>query len=343
VFDNILVSRSSNFSFQDITVQHYLQPGERDVSQAVRVQSSRDISFVGMDVHGTLNNNANDDGNGMWVTSSSRIAVLDSSFRELNNAAVFGAGSDIVFAGNRINMAREGINLAQIDGALVERNFITKIVPNLARGDHGDAIQVHAGGDARSSNDLTIRHNVIKVDSSTHGIYVSNEKGARGFVHTNVVIDNNYYEGNARHGITVSFGENVTVTNNTVRDIGIGGLVPAINIGAVRNGLIEDNIAPLLIGVTDRGNRNVTWTDNIDVWDRLRGAGVSESSLFSSPVGSSDLDFAALNVRSGTAAAAQGIGFASISQIGDISASAGAILAAYLPQFDAHTPHVAIV
>jgi hypothetical protein len=343
VFENLLVSRSSNHSFQDITVQHYLQPGERDVSQAVRVQSSRDISFVGMDVHGTLNNNPNDDGNGLWVVASSRVAVLDSSFRDLNNAVVFGTGSDIVLAGNRISMAREGINLSQIDGALVERNFITNILPNHARGDHGDAIQIHAGGAALSSNDLTIRSNVIKTGTSgSHGIYVNNEKGGRGFVHTNVVIDNNYYEGNARHGITVSFGENVTVTNNTVRDIGSGGLVPAINIGSVRNGLIDDNIAPLLLTM-GTSNRNVTWSDNIDVWDRQFRTGVSDSSLFSKPVGSTDLDFSSLNVRGGTAAAAQGIGFAGISQIGDISASSGAMLAAYLPQFDAHTPHVVML
>lgn len=344
VFESLLVSRSSNFAFQDIEVAHYLQPGERDVAQAVRVQASRDISFVGMDVHGTLNNNPNDDGNGLWVVNSNRIAVLDSTFRELNNAAIFGTGSDIIFAGNRISSAREGLNLAQIDGGLVERNYISQILPNTARGDHGDAIQVHAGGTALSSNDLTIRHNVIKAGTSAaHGVYVNNEKGALGFVHTNIVIDSNYYEGNARHGITVGYGENITVTNNTVRDIGSGGLVPAINIANVRNGFVDDNIAPMFFGGTDRSNSNVTWGDNIDVWDRLRGIGVSESSLFAKAVGSSDLDFASLNVRGGTAAAAQGIGFAAVSDIGDIKAGAAAVLAAYLPQFDAHTPHVVMV
>lgn len=344
VFDGLVVSRSSNFSFQDIEVAHYLQAGERDFVQAVRVQTSRDISFVGMDVHGTLNNNPNDDGNGLWVMSSSRIAVLDSSFHDLNNAVVFGTGSDIVFAGNRISMAREGMNLSQIDGALVERNYISDIFPNTARGDHGDAIQVHAGGAARSSNDLTIRHNVIKTGTTgTHGIYVNNEKGALGLTHSDVVIDSNYYEGNARHGITVNFGDGVTVTNNTVRDIGSGGLVPAITVTNSRNAMIDDNIAPLLLGTTDRKNSNVTWGDNIDVWDRLRGTGIDESSLFESPVGSNDLDFAALNVRGGSAAAAQGIGFAAINGIGDINASSGAMLAAYVPQFDAHSAHIVMV
>ena len=343
VFNDLIISRSSNFVFQDIEVAHYLQPGERDFVQAVRVQMSRDISLVGIDVHGTLNNDPNDDGNGLWVTGSSRVAVLDSTFRDLNNAVVFGTGSQIVFAGNSVGMAREGLNLSQIDGALVERNYFTQILPNASRGDHGDAIQVHAGGTALSSNNLTIRGNVIKVAAGTHGIYVNNEKGAQGLAHTNIVIDDNYYEGNARHGITVNHARNVTVTDNSVRDIGSGGLVPAINISNVRNGLIDDNIAPLLLGGNDRGSSNVTWSDNIDLWDRQFRIGVADSSLFAKPVGSNDLDFSALNVRGGTAAAAQGIGFAAVAGIGDIKAGAAAMLAAYLPQFDAHTPHVVMV
>lgn len=345
VFEGLLVSRTSNYMFQDIEVAHYLEPRESDVSQAVRVQAARNITFIGLDVHGTLNNTPNDDGNGFWAVASSRIAVLDSTFRELNNAVVFGNANDVIFAGNTISMAREGMNLSQTNEALVERNYITQILPNAARGDHGDAIQVHAGGSSTGSSNLTFRGNVIKVGTSgTHGIYVANEKGPRGFTHDNIVIDNNYYEGNARHGITVNWGSNVTVTNNTVRDIGSGGLVPAVNIYNVRNGLIDDNIAPLFLGVTERnnGNSGVTWSDNIDVMDRLRNVGVTETSLFSSGVNNSSLDFSSLNVRGNHSAASQGIGFSAFDGIGDFKASAGAILAAYLPQFDTHATHTMI-
>jgi hypothetical protein len=345
MFDSLVVSRSSNFTFNDIDVSRIISsPAMADFGAAVRVQFSNSITFVGIDVHGSLNNNPNDDGNGLLSTQSNRIAVLDSTFRDLNNAVVLGRATDVIFAGNTINGTREGLNLAQVDGALVERNFFTNIVPDMTRGDHGDAIQLHSNGAAGVSNDVTIRGNVIKTTAGTHGIYLNNEKAALGVVHTNIVVDNNYYEGNARHGITVNAAENVTITNNTLRDIGYGGWVPAINVWNVRNGLVEDNIAPLLIGTAARSNNtNVTWANNIDLWDRQFRVGVSDSSLFSTPTESRNLDFSSLEVRSGTMAAARGIGFDAVSDIGDIKAGSAAVLAAYLPQFDALTPHIVMV
>jgi nitrous oxidase accessory protein NosD len=344
VIQGLVISRSSNFVFQDLEIAHTLRAGETEAFRAIRVQLSKDISFVGLDVHGSLDGNINNDGNGFSSLGSSRIAVLDSTFHELNIGAIFGDGEDVIFAGNSVHDTREGINLAAIKDGLVERNFFTNIIPNLAKGDHGDAIQVHAGGTAASSSDLTIRNNVIKIGFvGTHGIYVNNEKGALGQTHKNIVIEDNYYEGNARHGITVNYAQNVVVKDNTVRDTGALGLVPAINISNVKNGVITENIAPLLLGEGTTGNVGVAWTSNIDVFDRLRSVGVSENSLFSSRPGGTSLDFSTLEAKAGSSAAAQGIGFAHIDGIGDIRASSAAIVAAYLPQFDNHYAHAVMV
>jgi hypothetical protein len=344
VINRLVVSRSSNFTFEDVDFHNPLRPGETEAVRAVRVQLSNDINFVGVDVYGSLNNNINDDGNGIAFASSSRVSVLDSTFKQLNVAAIFSEGSDVIFAGNTISDVREGVNIAQIDGALVERNFITRVVPDFSRGDHADAIQVHAGGRFTSSNDIVIRSNVIKLGTTTaQGIYINNEKGAQGAFHTNITVEDNYYEGNARHGITVNYGSNLSVHDNTVRDIGTLGLVPAIYVMNSKNAVIDDNIAPLLLGMTRAGNTNTVWSDNIDVWDRLQKVGVADSSLFAAPVGSKDLDFSSLNVRPGSIAAAHGIGFAAIDGIGDIKASASAVMAAYLPQFDLHLAHAVMV
>lgn len=344
VLDSVIVSRSSNFTFSNFEVSHPLKAGEGENFTMVRVQFSRDITFVDMNVHGSLNNNPNDDGKGFTSKASSRIAVLDSTFSELNVAAGFGRGSDIIFAGNTINNAREGLNVVQIDGGLVERNFISNILPDASRGDHGDAIQVHAGGQATSSNDLIFRGNVMKLgNSASHGIYINNEKGDQGLVHTNITVEGNYYEGNARHGITVNYAHNVAVHDNTVRDVGTRGLAPAILITKVTNGVIQDNIAPLLLGDRAGGNINTVWKNNIDVWDRLQKIGVADSSLFSSPVDSKDIDFSSLNARSGSFAATKGIGFVAIDSIGGFKAGSDAVMAAYLPQFDHMQPHAVMV
>lgn len=344
VFETMRITRSSNLNFVDIDVHHPLAAGEADFSAAVRLTSARDIAFVGVDFSGSLNNNPHDDGNGFWAQGSERIAVLDSTFREFNVAAIFPKTSELIFAGNTIDTVREGINLSEVDGALVERNFITRVLPDESKGDHPDAIQVHAGGSAGSSANITIRSNVLKLaDSDAQGIFIRNEKAKSGALHENITVEDNYYEGNSRHGITVSDTTDVLVAGNTVRDAGTMGLAPAININNVRGGVIENNIAPMLLTSSSTPNSNVTWSDNIDVWDRKQLKGVSEDALFSTAVGSKDIDFSALNVRGGSAAASQGIGFAAIEGIGDLKASASAVMAAYLPQFDHHSSHPVLV
>lgn len=344
VFESLIVSRSSNFTFEDFDVKHELQAGEPDFALGARVMASRNINFVGVDFYGSRNGNPNDDGSGLAVQDSNRVAVLDSTFQEFNVAGIFSRTTDLIFAGNSVSDVREGINLAQVDGALVERNYFTRITPDLARGDHADAIQVHAGGAFGSSQDLTIRSNVLKLgDSTSQGIFIRNEKARTGAMHKDITIEDNYYEGNSRHGVTLNDTIGAEVSGNTIRDMGTMGLAPGLNIANVRNAVIEGNIAPLLLTSRTLPNTDVTWRDNIDVWDRVQRSGVSDESLFSTKVGSGDMDFSSLNVRAGSIAAVQGIGFAAVDNIGDLKASAAAVIAAYLPQFDAHLPHVAML
>jgi parallel beta-helix repeat protein len=344
VFRTLQFSKVSNFTIEDVDVSNPLAPGQPDFTAAIRVTSARDITFVGVDVAGSRNGNSHDDGSGIVAQNSSRIAVLDSTFTDLNRAAVFARVDDVVFAGNTIREVREGLNIAEIDGALVERNYFTRVMPNLARGDHADAIQVHAGGAFGSSQDLTIRSNVLKLgDSTAQGIFIRNEKARTGAMHKDITIEDNYFEGNSRHGITLNDTIGAEISGNTIRDMGTMGLAPGLNVANVRDGVIEDNIAPLLLTSPTLPNTNVVWRDNIDVWDRVQRSGVSDASLFSTKVGSGDMDFSSLNVRVSSIAAVQGIGFAAVDGIGDLKASAAAVMAAYLPQFDAHLPHVAML
>jgi hypothetical protein len=344
VFETLKFARVNNFTVEDVDVHHVLRPGERDFSPAIRIDNSANLTFVGLDVFGSLNNNPNDDGVGIWSQNSSRVAVLDSTFRELNNAAVFPYARGLVFAGNTISDVREGINISQVDDVLIERNFITRVMPNTARGDHADAIQLHAGGVFTTSSDIVIRSNVMLLgDSEAQGIFLTSQKASRGQLHSNITVQDNYYEGNSRHGITVTDTINVEISGNTIRDMGTRGLAPALNTGNIRGGLVEENIAPLLLPSRTAPSTDLVWRNNIDVWDRVQRAGVADSSLFDTPVGSRTLDFSTLNVRAGTTAANQNIGFEAVDHIGDIKTSTAAMIAAYMPMFDNITAHTALV
>ncbi|MFZ4689894.1 MAG: right-handed parallel beta-helix repeat-containing protein [Polymorphobacter sp.] len=339
VFDNLYLTRVSNFTIMDIDVHHILKSTERESDPALRVLLSDNVNLVGIDFTGSLNGNHFDDGNGLVVDSSSRVTVLDSTFRQFNNGAVFTRSSDVIFAGNSVKEVREGVNISQVDGGLFERNFITDIGGDRAKGDHTDAFQVHAGGNSRSSNDLAFRSNVIitGTDSGGQGIYIHNEQGAsRGLTHTNISIENNYYQGNFRNAIAVNYTDGVVISGNTVRDGGGIGIPPAIMISNLSNATIDHNIAPLLLTRAGSVNSNVIWSDNIDVWDSTTQRGVSVASVFGAMQGTGNLDFSALEARAGSTAQSRDIGFEAVAGIGNLSGSAAAQLAAYVPQFDSH-------
>jgi hypothetical protein len=344
VFDSLKLTRVSNFVIADVDIHHVSKPGEPEWVAAATVNLSDHISFVGVDFTGSLNGNANDDGNGMMITSSSRVAVLDSTFQQFNNAIVVGRTDDIIVAGNTIREAREGVNISQVNGGLFENNLVTDINPDLSKGDHSDAFQVHAGGMAAVSNDLVFRSNVMLfggsgVGGGAQGIYIHSEKGAKlGLSHTNIVVENNYYEGNFRHAIGASFVENIIVSGNTIRDGAGAGIPPGITTSNLRNAIIDNNITPIYDARrgASAASVNVAMSNNVDLWDSTTKAGVGDASIFAAAVNSGNIDFSSLEVRAGSSAALLNAGFHSTGGIGNLSGDTAMLLAAYLPQFNHH-------
>jgi hypothetical protein len=331
VFGSLRLTRVNNFVISDVDVVNPLQAGEREWTVASAINLSSNISLVGVDFRGSMNGNHLDDGNGLAITNSSRIAVLDSSFQQFNNATVIGNVSDIIFAGNTIREVREGVNMSRIDGGLFERNFLTDISPDPSKLDHSDAFQVHSAGGI-ASNDLVFRSNVIMADSQ--GIFIKSETAARGVFHSNIVVENNFYEGNARNAISVTHAGNVEITNNSVVHGEGPGLVPGIVVGGVTNALVTDNIAPLFTSRGDWQSTNLTMTGNIDTWDPATRRGISVASVFSEPRGSGEIDFSRLDARGAAGVDVTGIGFRAVEGIGDLGGSAATQLATYVPQFD---------
>lgn len=331
VLGSLRLTRVNNFVISDIDVVNPLAAGERDSAVAASINHSNNISLVGVDFRGSMNGNHFDDGNGLAVTNSSRIAVLDSTFQQFNNAAVIGNVSDIIFAGNTVREVREGVNLSRIDGGLFERNFLTSITPDGSKSDHSDAFQVHSAA-GFASNDLVFRSNVILADAQ--GIFIKSETAARGVFHSNILVENNFYEGNFRNAISVTHASNVVITDNSVREGEGPGLAPAIVVGAVTNAVVSNNIAPMITSRADWQSSNVTLANNIDTWDSAQRAGVALSNVFQTATVSGAIDFARLDATGSAAVDVTGIGFRAVAGIGDLGGSAQLQLATYLPQFD---------
>lgn len=336
VFRSLNMMNSSNIVIQDIDINRPLALGASQNSYAVNVGRASNITFVGIDVSGSMNNDARDDGLGMSLNGS-RISVIDSTFTQLRTA-VAAAGSDFLFAGNTITQVRQGMTIRSMTRALVDSNYAADFQSDYDKKEHPDVFQVHSGSGANASSELIFRNNVMLPGANgfVGGIYIQSEAYVTGRLdqrHDNIIIENNYYEGNYRHAITVNNADDVIISNNTVRTGVNVGLVPAINLWDVRGALVEGNISPMFLESNTRPSTGIVYANNIDTWDVKTKKGLDAAQLFSSE-GEGDLDFARFNTVTNSAAALAGAGFHAVGEIGNLSGTAAAQMAGWLPGFD---------
>jgi hypothetical protein len=336
VFRTLNIMNSSNIIIEDIDIKRPLAPGASQDSYAVNVGKASNITFVGIDVSGSMNNDARDDGLGMSLNGS-RISVIDSTFTQLRTA-VAAAGSDFLFAGNTITQVRQGMTIRSMTRAVIDSNYAADFQADYDKKEHPDVFQVHSGSGANASSELIFSNNVMLPGANgfVGGIYIQSEAYLLGRLdqrHENILIENNYYEGNYRHAITVNNADDVTISNNTVRTGVNEGINPAINIWDVTGALVENNISPMFLENELRPSTGVVYENNIDTWDSKTKKGIDASQLFGS-VGEGDLDFSRFNVVTGSAAALAGAGFHAVAEIGNLSGTAAAQIAAWLPSFD---------
>ena len=334
VFKTIKLTNVTNLTIEDIDIRNPIAPGA-DMKPGLAINKSTNIVISGMDLSGSLNGNSFDDAHGAIIVGSSHVSILDSTFRQTRAAVVFNRDDNIIFAGNSITEGREGVNIGEVNHGLFERNYLTNMQPNYLGGDHPDNFQVQSGGPNGASNDLAFRNNVMIEGTSGFigGIYVHSEKNDIGVRHTNISIENNYYQSTYRHGISVSNTDGLVISGNTVLNSARIGVDAAIMVADVKGALIDRNIAPLLIDRQDFPSTGVTWRNNIDVWDARTKVGIAQSALFA-PIGTGEIDFAALGTLAGGAGARIGAGFHSVTGIGNLTGNLAAQIAAYVPQFD---------
>ncbi len=315
VLTGLRIADSSGIVFNDIDIHRVLAPGEADFVQATYVSRSSRIGFIGVDFTGSLDNNAWNDGVGLRVSYSNDVRVVDSTFEQLNNAAVFDHDTGLIVVGNSVAAVREGFDFAAVHDVVIAQNKFTAFQPNWQKSDHSDAIQFWNSGVDEGSTHIAIRDNVILqgANNGVQGIFIRAENAA--FRHSDFVIENNLYNGDARHGITVTGTNGAVVRGNTVTSAPGGYLEAGINIGNTSNVVVERNIAPLLL---DNGNNSaLVWRDNLDIWDSKTGRGTALSGVFAGTATGGDI--AAYALKAAGAAAALHAGFANLDGIGAAS------------------------
>ncbi len=332
IFDSVKIVNSDHITLQSVGVQHILAANEPLYSQAIAVTKSSWIAFAGISVSGSLNGSSFDDGNGIGFSVVDHVSVVNSTFRQLRVGMTFTTASDVVVAGNTITEAREGIDMQNVHGVLLERNYLTNMQPNYAAGDHPDNFQISTGYNGAASSDVTFRDNVMIQGNSGFigGIFIRSEAVAAGVRHSNITISNNYYEGTYRNAITVANTDGVVATNNTVLSGPKDGLAASINILDVHGAMVANNISPLLLG--SAANAGVTYAGNVAVWDAKTKTGIDVAAIFDvRDAGSSDLG--QLSPIAASATGLSGAGFHANGPAGYLAGPVDAMLAPYQSLF----------
>lgn len=334
---SLSIQRSSNIAIADVDISRPTLANERPgTTNAVTIGSSRGISLTGIDLTGSLDNNASNDGLGINLQASQRVAILDSTFRQFRTAIVVTNAQDVIVAGNTITETREGVNMSGVRNGLFERNLVRDLQPDYAGGDHPDAFQVHTTSRLASAN-LMFRDNVVLEGSTPGGIggfMIGNETWMEGTRHQNISIVNNFYQSTFRHGVSISGASNVLIDNNTVIDSARAGVQAGIVVLRVDNAQVTDNLAAVF--TVDQSTRVIS-TNNIDVWDARSQKGMAAGLLFASDVAAGRASAASnLGPLAGSIADQRDIGYHATGLVGDLGSdhAAAAIAGSYMRMFD---------
>jgi Ca2+-binding RTX toxin-like protein len=205
---DLSVTHSSGITFSNLE----LTP---KADNAFSVSSSQDIHFDHLNVHGSLDNNPQNDVMAFLIRSSQSVSVTNSEFQQLHHALQHLDDDGLTFTGNSFHdLQIDAIRGGGSSDVTVSHNTFTNFFPK--DGDHGDAIQFWTTNTTASVHDITIADNVFLRGAGqvAQGIFLADEVGNLQYQH--VQITGNYIIGGMFNGIMVSDGNDVTISDNVV-------------------------------------------------------------------------------------------------------------------------------
>lgn len=258
--EQLVLDKVSNLKFENVELGRALADGENHSTSFVSVFNSSGISFDGVHVHGSLDDNAQNDGYGMDVRNSSAIDIRNSEFEQLGRGIKFLSTTDINIVNNHVHDIRtDGMNFFQVNGVNIDRNYLHDFYP--AALDHADAIQFMSKGATRSSTDIRLTNNVILQGDGvgTQGIFIKDEN-AGALPYERVHIANNLVYTSMYNGITVAHGRDVEIIGNTSLSATRDGIKTRIWIHHVDGARVEGNVTDAFLNIE---SNEVIAVDNV--------------------------------------------------------------------------------
>lgn len=256
----LTVKNSSHLVFKSLEIGRPLKVGEANFALFGIFADVSHITLDGVFVHGSLDGNAGNDGNGIGFRDSNHVTVKNSRFEQVGRGLQIGTTTDVLVQNNVFtNIGLDGMNFAEVQRVVIEGNKLSNFFPQ--PGDHPDAIQFWTYGTTRVSSDIVIRNNEIFQGDGRgiQGIFLGEELGTLPY--TNVTIENNLvYIHDGYNGIALDHGVNISVIGNTVLGDPNDNEKERILLQNVTGGIVKNNLAEQLIDTTNSG---VSFSNNV--------------------------------------------------------------------------------
>ena len=327
IFSGFTFYQTSNFRMDNIVFSRQLPNGEPLPSTSVFVKNGTNISFSSCEFSGTKDSNANNDGLMLFITASNKILVFNSQFLQSRTSALLQNSDNVFFLRNHLTQSREGLNIDGIKYGYIERNLFTEIAPNIASGDHSDAIQMYIGTPLRQSDGINILANaMILNDAQTQGIFIQRSNANTTKMHSAIIIRENIYYGGMRQGIWVEDSNSVLIEKNTT--VGATGFSyqPAVYLKNVLSSTVRKNISHFYIYESPV---SPVASANIDLADAVYPTGPSAQTQFQGTVSGRDPALTNFRTLAGSAAAIAGAGAFVYGDIGLVKGTDAAVESLY--------------
>jgi Ca2+-binding RTX toxin-like protein len=246
VVNNLFAYNDTGLIFKD------LELARSATTTRYEVNTSSNITLDGLYVHGSLDDNPANDGNGITVRGSHNVTIENSEFQQLYSGLSHLKDDGLIVRGNYFHqMAMDGMRGGGSSNVTVDQNFFTDF--NRDGGAHTDAIQFWTTNEKTSAHDITVTNNVVlgSVGTSMQGVFLGEETGVLPY--QNVDISGNMILGSQWNGIYNTNGVNVSVTDNTV--VATSSSMSAwIKLASIEGATLSNNVSTSYI-----------WTDNTGV------------------------------------------------------------------------------
>ena len=270
VITDLMVSASNGLTFSGLELQANAAGGDNPF----KVNSSQDIHFDHLNVHGSLDGDPQNDVAGFLIRGSSDVSVTNSEFQQLHHAIAQLDNDHLTISGNAFHDIRtDGVRGGGSSNVTVSSNTFTNFFP--VAGDHGDAIQFWTSNTTASAHDIIITDNLFLRGSGgvAQGVFVTDQVGNLPYIH--LTITNNFIIGGMFNGISVNDAQGVTIDHNVVA--GFTDMNSWIRLDNVAGATVTNNSANQFL--TNATDSNIVMSNDI-VTPRAADSGAAAYALW---------------------------------------------------------------